>query len=126
MAEQGQDSRIKPSSRKGGAPAPAQRSDQPKRAAQTQPADRKPGIPHITTEPTGLRAAIRALFRSTPSWLTSMLVHVGILMAMGLMTLPEVTEHVAEMISSVGTEMASPEDITSDVLDPGMPTGSLD
>jgi hypothetical protein len=56
------------------------------------------------------------LFRNTPSWLTSMLVHVAILLVMGLMTLPEVTEEVAKLVSSVSSDEPV-EDLENDVLE---------
>ncbi len=154
MAEQGQDSRIKPAGRKGlpkarqesSEAAPngvagngavgngasqtngAQANGAAKQNGHARAATQAERTARLPAEPDGLTQALRALFRATPSWLTSMVVHVVVLLILGLLTLPgPAADEFGKLISSVtATEVAPMEDLSSNKLDPGSPTGSLD
>src|SRR5438552_5454797 len=124
MAEPGQDSRIKPAARKG---LPKAKQDASVNGAAASNGTAKSASPQTNGktaphslravdlgEPTGLTAAMRRLFRNTPSWLTSMLVHVGALLILGVLTLPSpVSEEVGKLISNVSTEQTPIEDINN-------------
>ncbi len=142
MAEQGQDSRIRPANRKALAKAKPDSSEAaaaPKSSAQKGSAQssaaKQNGAAKSTeralklpAEPAGLTHAIRSLLRATPSWMTSMVLHVVILLVLGVMTLPEFApEGIGDLISNVSATEVSPfEDLDSQMLEPGDPMGSLD
>src|SRR5262245_10657055 len=147
MAEQGQDSRIRPAGRKA---LPKARQDSPAASPQqsangatsnsatsngaspkghakaASQATRSIRLPE--DEQGGLTQAIRSLFRATPSWLTSMVVHVVVLLILCVLTPPgPAADEMSKLISSVAsTEVAPVQDLTSTMLEPGSPTGSLD
>jgi hypothetical protein len=137
MAEQGQDSRIKPAARKAvpkakqeapatGANAGAVSNGKQAGSKLAPQSDRSAVRTVDLGEPTGLTAALRRLLRCTPSWLSSMLVHVVALLALGLMTLPSLApEEIGKLISNVAAEQSSIEDLSNNnVLDSGSPTGN--
>jgi hypothetical protein len=75
-----------------------------------QPADGAGEAP--PDEPGGFGAAVGGLMRSTPSWLTSMVVHIVILLVMGLMTYPrQVKETLASLVANASEDAEEIEDI---------------
>jgi hypothetical protein len=105
-----------------GATNGAAKNGQAKAAAQ---ADR---VLQMPDEPSGLAHAIKALFRATPSWLTSMVVHVVVLLILGVLTIPgPAADEIGKLVSNMAaTEVAPMEDLDSNMLEPGSPTGAID
>jgi hypothetical protein len=124
--------------------APPPRKALPKAAAENaapngRPAPRKDagangqanadGRPHLELDQSprrfGLGAAIKNFLRQSPSWLTSMVVHVVLLLVLGLVIMPtEVKNEIQHLMSGLGDDSApiddaTPQDVTGDALDGG-------
>ena len=64
----------------------------------------------------GLATAIKEFFHHSPSWLTSMVVHVVALLVLGLLMLPQVRDEVSRLLADVD-EVTEVEDVVVDPLE---------
>jgi hypothetical protein len=112
-----QDSRIAPKPRKA-APKASQPVALPRNSQANGQPQRRSSV--ATTEATregGVGAAISGFLRNSPSWLTSMVVHVVALLILGLVMLPEVSDEVRTLFSHLSEEQGNVEDLKEDPLD---------